>query len=326
MTIGDRITLISIVNTITLNDYTVASGNVKLKTTTYDVNGASSIELIYNSDGYWYEINRSDQVIGSTADFRAAGYGMFGVETASTQAIGTGGAVVFDPNTDSKLQILTGTSTLVSSQSYDATGTVEDGDEIWIRVDAQVTVAAHSLQIYGRIIPSDLALQGGYMVYSRYMGSISRWQTHVYPLLDDGTMTYPFKVYTGVIESEAVTVPKVETTLKTEVLSRQISFETSETGDMKMYMGYPGTVEYLWFVVDKDLAATDNGTIVPKNNAGTAMTSGTVTATASSTISTSFTATPTANNTFVAGDILTFTSAKTTAGGKGTLYIKVSKS
>lgn len=321
--ISDRVIIYSSANDITVYDGT---GNIEIKTSTHIVNKSSFIELIYLDNGNWTEINRSDQVIGSTADFRAAGYGMFGIETASTQAIGTGGAVVFDPNSDSKLQILTGTSTLVSSQSYDATGTVEDGDEIWIRVDAQVTVAAHSLQIYGRIIPSDLALQGGYMVYSRYMGSISRWQTHVYPLLDDGTMTYPFKVYTGMLESEAVTVPKVETALKTEVLSRQISFESNEVGDMKMYMGYPGTVEYLWFVVDKDLAATDNGTIVPKNNAGTAMTSGTVTATASSTISTSFTATPTANNTFVAGDILTFTTAKTTKGGKGTLYVKISKS
>jgi hypothetical protein len=143
--------------------------------------------------------------------------------------------------------------------------------------------------------------------------------------LNDGN-TYTFQSATEFYKDASVTVQKVETTLKTEVLSRQISFESNEVGDMKMYMGYPGTVEYLWFVVDKDLAATDNGTIVPKNDAGTAMTSGTVTATASSTISTSFTATPTANNTFVAGDILTFTTAKTTKGGKGTLYVKISKS
>jgi hypothetical protein len=161
------------------------------------------------------------------------------------------------------------------------------------------------------------------IVYARYLGGT--WYSHLYPNLNDG-LTYTFQAATEFYKNSSVTASKVEDTLKTEVLSRQISFESNETGDMKMYMGYPGTVEYLWFVVDKDLAATDNGTIVPKNNAGTAMTAGTVTATASSVIATSFTSTPTANNTFVSGDVLTFTSAKTTKGGKGTLYVKVTKS
>lgn len=320
---GDRILLFSKTNTITVNSGT---GNIIIKSSTYDVVSSSTIELTYlSSTGVWYELNRSTQVIGSIADYRAAGFGMFGIETASTQAVGTGGAVVFDPNSDSKLQILTGTSTLVSSQSYDATGVVEDGDEFWIRVDAQVDVAAHALQIYGRIIPSDLAAQGGYMVYSRYMGSISRWQTHVYPLLDDGAMSYPFQVYSGMISAGAVTTAKVVDNLKNEWKHISVSFESLEQGDMKLKM--PAcTVTDFYVSVSKAIAGTDNATIVPKDNGAVAMTGGTVTLTASSAIGSAFTSTATGNNTFTEGQVMTLTTNKTTAGGKAIVSFKITKS
>jgi hypothetical protein len=45
------------------------------------------------------------------------------------------------------------------------------------------------------------------------------------------------------------------------------------------------------------------------------MTSGTITFTASDARGTAYTSTPSANNTFIAGDILTLTTAKVTAGG-----------
>lgn len=320
---GDRILLYSETNTITINS---ATSNITLKTSTYDVVSSSTIELMFNStDNIWYEISRSTQVIGSIADYRAAGFGVFGIETASTQAVGTGGAVVFDPNSDSKLQILTGTSTLVSSQSYDATGTVEDGDEFWIRVDAQVDVATHALQIYGRIIPSDLAAQGGYMVYSRYMGSISRWQTHVYPLLDDGAMAYPFQVYSGMISAGAVTTAKVVDNLKNEWKHISVSFESLEQGDMKLKM--PAcTVTDFYVSVSKAIAGTDNATIVPKDNGAVAMTGGTVTLTASSAIGSAFTSTATGNNIFTEGQVMTLTTNKTTAGGKAIVSFKITKS
>lgn len=104
-----------------------------------------------------------------------------------------------------------------------------------------------------------------------------------------------------------------------------VSFESGETGDFKILMGFPGTLTNMYAYATKAIAGTDNGTIVPKNNAGTTMATGTITFTAGDTRGTAYTATPSTNNTFVAGDILTFTTAKTTAGGKVHLSLKFTR-
>lgn len=317
---GDIVLLTSLVNTITIT----TSGNINLVSTSktsYDVNQVNSMTLTYIS-GQWYELFRNGQVTGTKADYRTEGFGIFSLEEYNTAAVGTGGTVTFVANTDEKYQKLTGSSTLLANQTYVLEATAEDGDEFFLEYDAAVTVGAFALTIFGISVSADQALNGGLIFYARFLGG--SWYSHVYPNLNEGN-TYPYQAVTSFYANSSVTAAKVSTNLKTEVLTRNISFEASEVGDMKMYMGYAGTVDYFDFRVDKALAATDNGTIVPKNNAGTTMTDGTVTATASATIGTGFTATPTANNTFVAGDILTFTTAKTTAGGKGTLYIKITK-
>ena len=317
---GDIVLLASFVNTITI----ATDGNINLISTSkssYNVVGRNLIVLTYLS-GKWKELFRNGQVTGTTSDYRTAGYGIFSLEEYNTAAVGTGGTVTFVANTDEKYQKLTGSSTLLANQTYALDATAEDGDEFFLEYDAAVTVGAFSLTIFGISVSADQALNGGLIFYARFLDG--SWYSHVYPNLNEGN-TYPYQAVTSFYANSSVTAAKVSTNLKTEVLTRNISFEASEVGDMKMYMGYAGTVDYFDFRVDKALAATDNGTIVPKNNAGTTMTDGTVTATASATIGTGFTATPTANNTFVAGDILTFTTAKTTAGGKGTLYIKITK-
>ena len=104
-----------------------------------------------------------------------------------------------------------------------------------------------------------------------------------------------------------------------------VSFEAGETGDFKIKMGFDGTLTDIYAFATKVIAGTDNGTIVPKNNAGTTMTSGTITFTASDARGTAYTSSPSANNTFVAGDILTFTTAKTTSGGKVHLSLKFTR-
>lgn len=104
-----------------------------------------------------------------------------------------------------------------------------------------------------------------------------------------------------------------------------VSFETGEVGDFKIKMPFAGTVTEIYAYCYKAIAATDNGTITPKNNAGTTMTSGTITFTASDARGTAYTSTPSANNTFVAGDLITFTTAKATAGGKVMLSIKTTR-
>lgn len=138
-------------------------------------------------------------------------------------------------------------------------------------------------------------------------------------------------VTTAKIADDQVTVAKVENNLTYEILHLQVSFEaaggtTASVGDFKVKMPYPGTVSEIYAYAVKAIAATDAGTIIPKNNAGTTMTAGTVTFAISDPRGTAYTTTPSANNTFVAGDILTFTTAKTTAGGIVDLSIKIVRS
>ena len=102
-----------------------------------------------------------------------------------------------------------------------------------------------------------------------------------------------------------------------------VSWETGEVGDFKIQMGFAGTLVEIYEYVTKTLV-TVGGTITPKNNAGTTMGSGTITHAAADPRGTANTATPTTNNTFIAGDILTFTTATATAG-KAHLSLKFTR-
>lgn len=110
-----------------------------------------------------------------------------------------------------------------------------------------------------------------------------------------------------------------------DVITLDVSFETGELGDFKISIPYACTVTEVYAYAYKAIAATDNGTIVPKNNGGTTMTAGTITFTASDARGTAYTSSPSANNTFSAGELLTLTTAKTTAGGKVLVSIKVTR-
>lgn len=132
-------------------------------------------------------------------------------------------------------------------------------------------------------------------------------------------------VTTGKIADANVTLAKLELKLLIKTRDVPVSFETGEQGDNKIRFPYACTVTGIYAGVTKALSGTDNATITPKNNAGTTMTGGVVTLTASSAIGTGFTSTPTANNTFVIGDILTLTGAKTTVAGKSLVTIELVK-
>lgn len=139
------------------------------------------------------------------------------------------------------------------------------------------------------------------------------------------------KVLTTMIANNNVTTSKISTDLQCELITLLVSFEaaggtTPSVGDFKIKLPYPGTVSEIYGYATKAIAGTDNGTIIAKDNAGTTMTAGTITFTAADPRGTAYTVTPSANNTFVAGDILTFTTAKTTAGGLVELSIKIIRS
>ena len=105
----------------------------------------------------------------------------------------------------------------------------------------------------------------------------------------------------------------------------QVSFESGESGDFKFKMDFSGIVTGVYAYAIKAIAGTDSGTIVFKNNAGTTMSGGSIVFQASDPRGTSYTSTPVSNNTFIAGDILTASAVKTTAGGKVLLSIKYTR-
>jgi hypothetical protein len=124
-------------------------------------------------------------------------------------------------------------------------------------------------------------------------------------------------VTTPKIADSNVTVAKLESSLKAEVVTREASFEAGELGAYPIRMSYAGSVTNYYGMVTKVMGGTDAGTVIVKNNAGTTMTMSTpVSIPLSTAIGTAYETTITANNTFVAGDVITVFTAKTTAGGK----------
>jgi hypothetical protein len=128
------------------------------------------------------------------------------------------------------------------------------------------------------------------------------------------------------VTADTLTPSTLTQEARTEVLNFTVSFEAGEQCDNKILMPYAGSVVTIYATVVKAIAATDSATITPKNQGGTTMTSGVVTFSASAALNTAQTTTPTANNTFVAGDVLSFTTAKTTAGGRALISVVVERS
>lgn len=316
---GDRLLLKSETNTITLKD----TGNITLNTTTYDIDGDIIIELVYALNNKWVEISRSTGATSSISDYRTAGFGIFSNEGFNTTGVSTSGTTTFTANTDKKYQELTGSGSLSGNVNYqlNPTGAL-NGDEFWLKYDASMDIGGYSLSIFGVSLTANQAIIGGLIFYSRYLDGA--WRTSVFPNLDP-SVTYPFKTTTELYLDSSITPQKVNTTLKTDVLIIPVSFETNEMGDMKVRLPYNCTITGIYATVTKAIEATDNATITPKDNSTTTMTGGVITITAASTIGTAFTSTATANNVFTAGQVMTLTTSKSTAGGKALLSITVTK-
>jgi hypothetical protein len=134
-------------------------------------------------------------------------------------------------------------------------------------------------------------------------------------------------IATAKILDDNVTVAKVSDDLKAEVVVCAASFETGELGAYKFRMPYPGSVTNFYVEVTRAMAATNDGTVILKDDAGTTMTVTTpVVIPASTVVATAYESAVTANNTFVAGDIITVFTAKVTAGGKVTVSLGILRS
>lgn len=300
------------------------SGNVSLfSTNTFDSAGYENTLILQYVGGTFYEVSRSPQSVASVAAFRTASFPFVTATNAGktdlTAADNT--LVTLTVNSSKRYNIVTGTATLTTGDyniTFSTTGAIA-GDTFIVEYNANLTHGAGVVVIGGKTLTENESLKGGLVLLGYYDGAA--WQTSIYYDLNGG-----YQLATANIGDSQVTVAKVESNLRYELVNLEGSFETGEVGDFKIKMPYPGTVSEIYSYATKAIAATDNGTITPKNNAGTTMTSGVITYTASDARGTAYTSTPTANNTFVAGDILTFTFAKTTAGGKATLTIKALRS
>lgn len=132
------------------------------------------------------------------------------------------------------------------------------------------------------------------------------------------------------IGANKVSPSKLTSEARTEARDVIISFETNWVGTRKYYIPYKCTLDYAYCNVSKAMAATSDGYINFKDNAGNNMTGGSLVAgslaiTLSSAQGTVFTTAITGNNSFVAGDILTITSSKDDAGGECNVTLKFTR-
>jgi len=131
-------------------------------------------------------------------------------------------------------------------------------------------------------------------------------------------------VVTSNITDANVTLAKLETILKTEVLPLTVSFETGEQTGYELYLPYACTIVGVTGVVVKAIAATDAGTITGSCN-GVNMTTGVITCALSDALGTTYSITPTGNNVLAIGQVLKFVTLKTTVGGKVLLSVSVTR-
>lgn len=284
--------------------------------------GALQVNIaVAYSNGTWYEIGRSGSGVPSVTLFRAAKF-PFLSETAygkTTIAPADNTTVTLTVNSSTKYQRVSGSATLSTGDytiDVDTTGATE-GDEFIVEYDGTVTIGGQAVKVGGYTLTSNEALVGG-LVFKCYFNGTT-W---------DVTRYYDFAQYTletANIGANQVTVAKLEAALTYELIVVDVSFETSELGDYKIKIPFACTLNEFYARATKTIAGTDNATITPKNNGGTTLTGGTITFTAADAFGTAYTTTPTANNTFVAGDLLTLTTAKTTAGGRSQVSIKVTR-
>lgn len=263
----------------------------------------------------WYEVNKSTTAVPSASDFRTANFPFLSTSgygsAALTAADNT--TVTLTANSSKQKQVITGTATL-STGNYRvelSTSGAKAGDEFIIEYNGVVTVGSYDVIIGGITLSDADALTGGILVKAYYSGSA--WQYECLKDYNQGA-----KVQTADIASSAVTVAKVETNLTYEVLTFNVSWTNPSTH--RIEMPYPGTVSKVTAYVTS--AITGTATLTPRNNAGTAMTSGTITFYSTDAVDTGRSSSPSGNNTFVAGDILFFETDVTTAGG-GTAIVSV---
>lgn len=295
------------------------SGNINRTNSFVTADKDAQICLMYLDGEFWEFARSGGNYVPTAAAFRTALFPLL-TSTAygrTTTAPADNTTTTVTPNSSKKIQRIAGSVTLTTGNyvvDIVTTGAIA-GDEFFIAYYGTVTVGAFDVVIEGVTLTDTEALLGGVILHFVYDGG---WQKvgHYYDL---GTYT----VATANIGTGQVTTVKLATELQYEVMTIPVSFEANEVGDIKVLMPYACSVTNTYSSVSKTVAATDDGTIVFKNNAGTTMTGATITVAASSAVGTADTGLATANNTFTAGEVMTLTTTKATAGGRCVVSVQL---
>jgi len=216
----------------------------------------------------------------------------------------------------------TGNVILTGNLSITLAPTGNDGDEVWIFMDGTVDKNGNLFTVNGEQVSDKEALTGGWVSRAKFNGVT--WDSFITYRLGENT-TWKLDVKSR-IEDGDIQLDKLDSSIRTELITVPVSLETNELGEVKFVIPYNCTVTSITTYVTKLIEATEDASILPKNNASLVMTDGTLTMIAGSAIGTGLTVTPTANNTFTAGQVMTLEGIKTTPGGKVLASITVVRS
>lgn len=214
-----------------------------------------------------------------------------GVETYAWN--GGANTIQLNSNVDKVVQRVTGSGTATGNLAYSPTGTFNEGESFSFWYDAQFIANGNSVTFFGESL-SDYEIQTGGV--------------------------YITAVYTGA----AWIVSKVSTESfgEKELITATIGFDTDEQGEIDIEIPFDFLLEKVVTVVTQELAGTDDGTLAIEVN-GSSPTPASQTIPQGSAVGTKLSNAITGTNTGSAGDNITLTSAKTTAGGRVLVQLTV---
>jgi len=254
-----------------------------------------------------------------------------------------------------------GTHTLSSSWTIQASGTLRKGLTYNIIYEANLTLGANSLTIFGLTIPRDIAARD-FHATCVYNGS--SWDVNLsvdfdgLPFITDNMLTADsvttikiandavdadklkddvvidsnravttnhirnLAITTDKIANAAVTSSKLATSNKTELVVVPVSFETGEQCDNYVFIPYDCTLEEINYTVTKDITGTNNGTINILCN-GVATTPTSITIPQGSVVNTNANVVISGSNRTNAGQRISLVTSKTNPGGKLLLTLKL---
>lgn len=267
-----------------------------------------------------------------------------------------GGTINLPTNEPYNTYRFSGIATLSSSYTIQSSGTPIAGMEYRILYQATLTLGANTLTIFGANIISDLSKQS-LEIHAYYNGT--SWETKVLAdfgdtpfitsdMIESMTLTSsnfandsvpPNAIQDNAIDSinlvnnsiittkildSNVTLAKLETKLKPEVIIVPVSFESGEQSNNSITIPYDFRIDTIRYDITKAIANTDVAIINPFIN-GVATSPSSITIPLSTVINTTASTTLASSNTGTTNQVVKFVTSKTTPGGKALLTISLTR-